>query len=86
VDAFRETAGAFDLIFMDVQMPVLDGVEATRQIRAMDLPCAKRIPIIATTANVSREDIDAYIAAGMNAHVSKPLNVSDIFAALARCL
>ncbi|MDR0898533.1 MAG: response regulator [Oscillospiraceae bacterium] len=85
VDAYRETAGAFDLIFMDVQMPVLDGVEATRQIRAMDLPNAKRIPIIATTANVSREDIDAYIAAGMNAHLSKPLNVSDIFAVLARC-
>jgi signal transduction histidine kinase/ActR/RegA family two-component response regulator len=85
VDAFRETAGAFDLIFMDVQMPVMDGVEATKQIRAMDFPNAQRIPIIATTANVSREDVESYIVAGMNAHLSKPLNVSDIFAVLARC-
>jgi signal transduction histidine kinase/ActR/RegA family two-component response regulator len=84
VDAFREAPGAFDLIFMDVQMPVMDGVEATRQIRAMDFPAAKSIPIVATTANVSSEDVEAYIDAGMNAHLSKPLELSDIYAVLAR--
>jgi signal transduction histidine kinase len=84
VEAFRETPEAFDMIFMDVQMPVLDGVEATKQIRAMDSLYALRIPIIATTANVSREDIESYISAGMNAHIGKPLDISDIYEVLAR--
>jgi CheY-like chemotaxis protein len=64
---------------MDVQMPVMDGFEATRRIRDLvDVPKAEVIPIIAMTANVFREDIEKCLAAGMNDHVGKPLNLSDI--------
>ena len=80
----REPAGKFDMILMDVQMPVMDGYEATRAIRAMaddeSLEPAKRreaanIPIIAMTANAFSEDVQNALVAGMNAHVAKPLNI-----------
>jgi len=64
--------GAYDIILMDVQMPIMDGPEATRRIRALEGE-ASRIPIIAMTANVMSDQIDAYIAAGMDAHVGKPI-------------
>jgi CheY-like chemotaxis protein len=67
--------GYYDLIFMDVQMPRMDGYETTRRIRAMDRPDAKAIPIIAMTANAYREDVEKAIDAGMNGHLAKPIDL-----------
>jgi signal transduction histidine kinase len=64
----------YDLIFMDIQMPNMNGHEAARRIRALDRQDAKTIPIIALTANAYREDIDLALEAGMNAHMAKPIN------------
>ncbi len=72
----------YDIVFMDVQMPVMDGYETTRCIRAMDSPRAKDIPIVAMTANVFKEDIERCLDAGMNAHIGKPLILEDVLAAL----
>jgi len=66
----------FSLIFMDIQMPVLDGLTATRKIRSMEMPKARTIPIVAMTANVFKEDVEKCQAAGMNDHVSKPIDIS----------
>lgn len=66
--------GAFDIILMDIQMPTMDGYEATRQIRAMNTELSN-IPIIAMTANAFKEDRDAAMAAGMNAHIAKPIDI-----------
>ena len=73
-DLFAMAPDRYDLVFMDIQMPEMDGLEATRHIRALDIPQAKTVPIIAMTANVFREDIDRCLAAGMNDHVGKPLD------------
>jgi len=75
---FSESPEKYDLIFMDIQMPVMDGYEATKRIRALNMPNAKAVPIIALTANVFREDVDKSIAAGMNDHVGKPINMEEI--------
>jgi signal transduction histidine kinase/ActR/RegA family two-component response regulator len=72
----------YDLIFMDVQMPNMDGHETTRRIRKLDRPDAKTIPILAMTASAYKEDIDRTLAAGMNAHLAKPININDVKAAL----
>ncbi|MDR2607825.1 MAG: transporter substrate-binding domain-containing protein [Treponema sp.] len=72
----------YDLIFMDVQMPNMDGHEATMRIRELDRPDAKTIPILAMTASAYKEDIDRALAAGMNAHLAKPININDVKAAL----
>lgn len=77
--------GPFDLVFMDVQMPVMDGVEATRLIRAMSGP-ASRTPILAMTANALQHQTDTYLAAGMNGVVSKPLSPSALIARIAEAL
>ena len=71
----RSRPGEFDAILMDVQMPVMNGHDATRAIRALDREDAGRIPIIAMTANAFAEDEKAALDAGMNAHVAKPLDV-----------
>ena len=68
-------AGSFDAILMDMQMPVMNGLEATAAIRKLDSETAKHIPIIALTANAYHEDIQKCLAAGMNAHLSKPINI-----------
>jgi PAS domain S-box-containing protein len=78
VRKFSEAPSRYDLIFMDIQMPEMDGYEATRRIRALNIPEAKNIPIIAMTANVFREDIEKCIEAGMNSHVGKPLNFDEV--------
>lgn len=67
--------GQYDLILMDVQMPIMNGYEATRQIRALDDPALASIPIIAMTANAFDEDKKAAFDAGMNGHIAKPINV-----------
>jgi CheY-like chemotaxis protein len=72
---FSEAPEKYGMIFMDIQMPEMDGYEATRRIRALDLPNAKTIPIVAMTANVFKEDIDKGVEAGMNSHVGKPLDI-----------
>ena len=83
---FETQPEKYDLIFMDIHMPVLDGYDATRQIRALPNPKAQSIPIIAMTANVFQEDVERCLAAGMNAHLGKPLNFSDMMATLKRFL
>lgn len=71
----RSKPGRYDMILMDIQMPVMDGYEATRQIRACGHPEAATIPIVAMTANAFAEDVQAALNAGMNAHVSKPVDI-----------
>jgi signal transduction histidine kinase/CheY-like chemotaxis protein len=83
---FSENPRRYNMIFMDLQMPVMDGLEATRRIRALDTPKAKSIPIIAMTANVFREDIEKCLAAGMNDHVGKPLDMGAVLDKLRRNL
>ena len=63
-------------------MPLMDGYEATQTIRSLDIPKAKTIPIVAMTANVFREDVEKCLAAGMNSHVGKPLNFSEVLGKL----
>ncbi len=77
--------GTFDAILMDVMMPVMDGLAATRAIRALDRPDAAAIPIIAMTANAFREDAEKCLAAGMNEHLAKPLEIRKMAAVIARC-
>ncbi len=67
--------GEFNLIFMDVQMPVMNGIEATKAIRALDDPWASRIPIIAMTADAFSENVAECLAAGMNGHIAKPIDM-----------
>ncbi len=74
VRMFSKNPEQYDLILMDVQMPIMDGYEATRAIRELD----KKIPIIAMTANVFREDVEKCLEAGMNDHLGKPLDVSEV--------
>ena len=78
VKMFTEEPDKFDAIFMDVHMPGMDGYEATRQIRALEEKSGKRVPIIAMTANVFKEDIEHCINAGMDDHVGKPLDLDII--------
>ena len=85
-DLFTATPEKYDLIFMDIQMPVMDGFDATRKIRALDIPKAKSIPIIAMTANVFREDIEKCLDAGMNSHVGKPLDFEEVISQLRKYL
>ena len=76
LEAFEQSApGDYDMILMDVQMPVMNGYEATKAIRRSSHELAKTIPIIAMTANAFSEDIQHSLAAGMNAHVSKPIEM-----------
>jgi len=88
VAMYEKSPQDYDLILMDVQMPEMDGYEATRRIRALedkiaDNPNTRRqIPIIAMTANVFREDVEKCLAAGMNGHIGKPLDVDEFFTAL----
>ena len=76
LDTFEKSKpGDFDMILMDIQMPVMNGYEAARAVRASSHECAASVPIIAMTANAFSEDIQASLAAGMNVHVSKPIDM-----------
>lgn len=74
--------GYYDAILMDIQMPVMDGLEATMAIRALNRPDAKTIPIIALTANAFDEDVQRSLQAGMNAHLSKPVEPEHLYQTL----
>ena len=80
VDLFeKSTDGIYSAVIMDVRMPLMDGLEAARLIRNMDRPDAKRIPIIALTASTFDEDVKLSFQAGMNAHLSKPVEADTLF-------
>jgi len=79
---FREKPDRYDMVFMDMQMPEMDGCQAASAIRALDCPRAKSVPIIAMTANVFREDIEKCLASGMNGHLGKPLEFEDVLESL----
>lgn len=78
----RVAAGTYDLILMDIQMPVMDGYEASRTIRALDDTARASVPIIAMTANAFDEDRKNALDAGMNGHISKPIDVTKLMEAL----
>ena len=79
LELFKEKpAGTFDVILMDLMMPVMDGYTATRKIRELERSDAKTVPIIAMTANAFQEDAEKCIAVGMNAHLAKPLDIEKV--------
>jgi signal transduction histidine kinase/CheY-like chemotaxis protein len=80
VELFKADPSKYDLILMDIQMPVMDGFEATRQIREID----RDIPIIALSANAMKEDMEKSLKAGMNAHLNKPIDVNEFYSVLFR--
>jgi signal transduction histidine kinase len=82
VRMFSEYREGYDAILMDIQMPVMDGVEASCRIRALPLPHAARVPIIAMTANVFRDDIEKYLSAGMSGHIGKPIDIDELLTKL----
>ncbi|MCL2797586.1 MAG: ATP-binding protein [Firmicutes bacterium] len=86
VRLYNDSPEKYDMIFMDLQMPVMDGFEATRRIRALLHPAAKAVPIVAMTANVFKEDIENCLAAGMNGHIGKPLVIGEVIATLRKYL
>jgi CheY-like chemotaxis protein len=77
VEKMRSAAeGSYDLIFMDIQMPELNGIEAAKEIRALDNRWASSIPIIAMTADAFSENVTECMNAGMNGHISKPVDIN----------
>ncbi|MDR1946157.1 MAG: response regulator [Desulfovibrio sp.] len=83
---FSDSPDRYDLIFMDVQMPEMDGYEATRRIRALETPNARKVPVVALTANAFREDVERCIQSGMNEHLSKPLDCNAVMSVLRKYL
>lgn len=87
IDVFQQTeANGIDVILMDIMMPVMDGLEAVREIRRLDRPDAETVPIIALSANVMDADIKKTKMAGMDEHLSKPINTSLLLGAIAKCV
>lgn len=78
----KSEPGYYDAILMDVRMPEMDGLEATRAIRALQRPDAKTVPIVAMTANAFDEDVQRSLQAGMNAHLSKPVESEHLYKTL----
>ncbi len=76
----------YDAILMDLRMPVMDGLECTKQIRSLDRPDAKTVPIIALTANSFQKDVDAAMESGMNAHLAKPADADLLYSTVKKCL
>ena len=87
VDIFAtQSQGSFDVILMDIMMPVMDGIEAAKAIRALERPDAETVPIIALTANAFIEDRKKSLEAGMNAHLTKPLNMKMMIQTITKLL
>ena len=86
VDVITANPERYDLILMDMQMPEMDGLEATRIIRSLGMPNTATIPIIAMTANVFKEDIEKCLEAGMNDHLGKPMVMNDVLRVLSHYL
>ncbi|THD66193.1 ATP-binding protein [Phenylobacterium sp.] len=85
IDAWR--VGGYDLVLMDIQMPIMDGIEAARQIRATELDeQRKRTPIVALTANALTYQVEEYMAAGMDGHVAKPIEIAKLYEAISAAL
>ena len=78
VDIFRAAPSDYDIILMDINMPEMDGVEATRRIRSLGVPEAATVPIIAISANTSPEEVESYLSAGMTDHLGKPADFEKI--------
>jgi CheY-like chemotaxis protein len=72
----RSTPGYYDFVFMDIQMPYMDGYQATKEIRRLNNPELARVPIVAMTANAFDEDRERALECGMNEHIAKPIDVS----------
>ena len=83
IEKFSAKSSEYDIILMDVQMPVLDGISATKRIREMEDINAQTIPILAMTANAFKEDEQACLEAGMNGHIAKPINIEDLLEKIA---
>ena len=81
-EALSHAREKFDVILMDIRMPVMDGLAATRCIRESDHSDSKTVPIVAMTANVFEEDVKKSFDAGMNAHLSKPVDIKQMYAVL----
>ena len=86
MEKFSADPEKYNTILMDIQMPEMDGYKATQIIRAMDNDRAKKIPIIAMTANVFREDIEKCYASGMNGHIGKPVDLNEVMEMLRKYL
>jgi signal transduction histidine kinase/FixJ family two-component response regulator len=85
IDAWK--VGGYDLVLMDIQMPVMDGIEASRQIRAIEVAeQRKRTPIVALTANALTHQVEEYMAAGMDGHVAKPIEIAKLYEAISAAL
>jgi signal transduction histidine kinase/CheY-like chemotaxis protein/ABC-type uncharacterized transport system substrate-binding protein len=85
VEVFKQSApDFFRIILMDIRMPIMDGLAATKEIRALDRQDAKKIPIIAMSANAFDEDVKTSLAVGMNAHLSKPINPNLLYQTIAK--
>jgi len=78
--------GYFDAILMDIRMPVMDGYEATKVIRSLTREDAKKVPIIAMTADAFEDDVKKALASGMNAHLAKPVSPEDLYKTLEKVL
>ena len=74
----QHESGYYDAVLMDIQMPVMNGYEATKAIRALDSDYCKALPIIAMSANAYDDDVKACLAAGMNEHIAKPFNPDEL--------
>ena len=84
-EAWRD--GAYDLILMDIQMPVMDGIDSARAIRAAERDTGRvRTPIVALTANALSHQVEEYLAAGMDGHVAKPIEIAKLYDAISRAL
>ena len=84
LDIMRKFRNALSLVLLDLRMPVMDGREAARRIRALDDPTRANVPIIAAAANVFADDVQANLDAGMDAFVAKPLDVAKLLSTLAQ--
>lgn len=80
VDKFNiSDEGYYDAVLMDIRMPVMDGLEATKVIRNLERLDSKRVPIIAMSANTAKQDVEIAMEAGMSAHIGKPFDVEELY-------